>query len=125
MSSCKYWKQHAELSPFIAIWVEFNELAKLNQFFCGLKSERVYARYTTRVRTGRTFCCSPNIQRIPHTGKFLEKIIPSAGKLFFVIDYTALELRTLAAVCEDQFGESKRVEVFRDECDPTNIQRQG
>ncbi len=117
-TSRKYWTQHSELSPFIATWVEFNGLAKLNQFFSSLKSERVHSRYTTIVRTGRTSCCSPNIQQIPRTGKFREMIIPSAGKLFFVIDYSALELRTLAAVCEDQFGESKLAEVLRNNRDP-------
>ena len=117
-TSRKYWTQHSKLSPFIATWVEFNQLAKLNQFFSSLKSERVHSRYTTIVRTGRTSCHSPNIQQIPRTGKFREMIIPSAGKLFFVIDYSALELRTLAAVCEDQFGESKLAEVLRNERDP-------
>ena len=45
-------------------------------------------------------------------------IIPAAGKLFFVIDSNALELRRLVAVCEDQFGESKLAEVLRNKRDP-------
>ena len=53
-SSIKYWGQHSERSLFLSLWVRLEEVAKLFQFFAGLKSERIHPRYTTLVRTGRT-----------------------------------------------------------------------
>ena len=113
-----FWEQHTELDPFIDAWVQLDETSKLAQFFAGLQENRIHPRYTTLVRTGRTSCQKPNIQQIPRSGQFREMFIPSPGHLFFTIDYAALELRTLAAECEQRFGGATLADVIRDGVDP-------
>ena len=43
--------------------------------------------------------------------------VPSPGQVLFVIDFSALELRTLAAVCLKRYGESRLAQVFKDGID--------
>lgn len=117
-SSIKYWGQYSERSVFLSLWVRLEEVAKLFQFFAGLKSERIHPRYTTLVRTGRTSASGPNIQQLPRTGGFREMIVPSRGSLFLGIDYSAIELRTLAAVLERRYGRSRLADVLREGVDP-------
>ena len=117
-SSVKYWGQYSERSLFLSLWVRLEEVAKLFQFFAGLKSERIHPRYTTLVRTGRTSASGPNIQQLPRTGGFREMIIPSEGSYFLGIDYSAIELRTLAAVLERRYGRSRLADVLREGVDP-------
>lgn len=117
-SSIKYWGQYSERSLFLSLWVRLEEVAKLFQFFAGLKSEKIHPRYTTLVRTGRTSASGPNIQQLPRTGGFREMIIPSKGSLFLGIDYSAIELRTLAAVLERRYGRSRLADVLREGVDP-------
>jgi hypothetical protein len=45
-------------------------------------------------------------------------IIPSEGTVFLGIDYSAIELRTLAAVLELRYSRSRLAEVLRDGVDP-------
>jgi DNA polymerase I-like protein with 3'-5' exonuclease and polymerase domains len=117
-SSIKYWGQYSERSVFLSLWVRLEEVAKLFQFFAGLKSERIHPRYTTLVRTGRTSASGPNIQQLPRTGGFREMIVPSRGSLLLGIDYSAIELRTLAAVLERRYGRSRLADVLREGVDP-------
>ena len=97
-TSVKYWSQYAEGSRFLTTWIKLEEVAKLCQFFSGLKEERIHPKYTTLVRTGRTSCRSPNVQQLPREGGFREMIVPSPGYYFLAIDYSFIELRTLATV---------------------------
>jgi len=117
-SSVKFWGQYAERSSFLSAWVQLEEIAKLCQFFAGLKTDRIHPRYTTLVRTGRTSCHGPNIQQLPRSGGFREMIIPTKGSLFLGIDYSAIELRTLGAVLESRYGRSRLADVLRDGVDP-------
>ena len=117
-SSIKYWGQYSERSVFLSLWVRLEEVAKLFQFFAGLKSERIHPRYTALVRTGRTSASGPNIQQLPRTGGFREMIVPSRGSFFLGIDYSAIELRTLAAVLERRYGRSRLADVLREGVDP-------
>jgi DNA adenine methylase len=114
----QFWEQHVDADPFIDAWVRLDETSKLSQFFAGLQAKRVHPRYTTLVRTGRTSCQKPNIQQIPRSSNFREMFVPSSGHVFLIIDYSALELRTLAAECEQRFGESTLADVIRAGTDP-------
>lgn len=117
-TSVKYWGQYAERSKFLSLWSKLEETAKLCQFFAGLKTDRIHPRYSSLVRTGRTSCTGPNIQQLPRAGGFREMIVPSQGFHFLTIDYSAIELRTLAAICEGRFGRSHLADVIRDGTDP-------
>jgi DNA polymerase I-like protein with 3'-5' exonuclease and polymerase domains len=116
--SVKFWGQYAEQAPFLSLWVQLEEVAKLCQFFAGLRSDRIHPRYTAIVRTGRTSCHGPNIQQLPRSGGFREMIVPSEGSLFLGVDYAAIELRTLAAVLEHRYGRSQLATVIREGIDP-------
>lgn len=117
-TSTKYWSQYADRSVFLSAWVRLEEVTKLCQFFAGLEAGRIHPRYTTLVRTGRTSCHGPNIQQLPREGGFREMIVPSPGYVFLGIDYSFIELRTLATVCENRYGQSRLANVIREGVDP-------
>ena len=58
------------------------------------------------VRSGRTSWRNPNFQNPPQKGGFRECFIPREGKVFASIDYSGLEMTTLAQVCLHFFGHS-------------------
>ncbi|MEO2047334.1 MAG: DNA polymerase [Pirellulales bacterium] len=111
-------EEYADSAPFIASWLRMEETAKLLQFFRKLQKKRVHPRYCVVVRTGRTSCSSPNIQLMPKAGTFREMFVPRQGHAFLIIDYNALELRTLAKVCLDSFGYSVLGETIQAGRDP-------
>ena len=114
----KYWKQHSDLHPFIDTYVRFSESAKLMQFFAKLDQQRIYPRYRPLVRTGRTSCSDPNLQQLPRDGRFREMIVAPLGHWLLQIDYSVLELRTLAQICLRRFGRSVLADLFLDGIDP-------
>ena len=87
---------------------------KLLQFFRTLTTDRIYPRYRPMVRTGRTSCSKPNLQQLPRDSRFREMILPSPGCYLLQVDYSVLELRTLAQVCINRFGHSRMAELFRE-----------
>lgn len=117
-TSVKWWSAYADEDPFLKLWVQLEQTAKLSQFFEGLKSQRIHPKYSTLVRTGRTSCSGPNIQQLPREGGFREMVVASPGHVLLTVDFSAIELRTLAAVCEKTFGFSHLAEVFRKRVDP-------
>ena len=116
-AAVKFWKTYAEADSFVGRWVHLEQTAKLMQFFKGLQSERIHPRYQTLVRTGRTSCSSPNIQQLPREGGFREMVVASPGHVLLTVDYSAIELRTLAVVCEKRFGFSRLGDIFRQKVD--------
>lgn len=114
----KYWGQYTDRSTFLSLWVRLEGMAKLCQFVTGLNATRVHPKYTVTVRTGRTSCSGPNIQQMPRTGGFREMIVPAKNHFFLIVDYAAIELRTLATVCERRFGQSRLADVIREGTDP-------
>ena len=94
--SVRYWSQHQTADPFIAAYVQFIQQAKLMQFFARLDQRQIYPNYRPLVRTGRTSCSNPNLQQLPRDGRFREMIIAPPGYWLLQIDYSVLELRTLA-----------------------------
>src|SRR5215468_7204579 len=75
---------------------------------------RLHAHYDLLKNSGRTSASGPNIQNIPrkrkkkHPGKrdaFDPRrcFVSAEGKLFYVVDYVSIELRTLAQSLLSQF----------------------
>jgi hypothetical protein len=58
------------------------------------------------VRSGRTSWRNPNFQNPPQRGGFRDCFIPRPGTVFASIDYSGLEMTTLAQVCLHFFGHS-------------------
>ena len=116
-TSIKWWRSYIDADPFVELWVRLEQTAKLAQFFGGLTGERIRPKYQTLVRTGRTSCSGPNIQQLPRDGGFREMLVASPGFVLLTADYSAIELRTLACVCEKAYGTSQLAEVFRQKID--------
>jgi DNA polymerase family A len=116
--SVKYWRQHQDIDPFVAAYVQFSEQAKLLQFFAKLDSRRIYPKYRPLVRTGRTSCSDPNLQQLPRDARFREMIVAPPGDWLLQIDYSVLELRTLAQICLRRYGKSVLADLFRQGIDP-------
>ena len=104
--------------PFLRLWGKYEKQAKCKQFFETLKQPVIHPRYTVLVRTGRTSCSGPNMQQVPRDDVFRQVIVPSPGYLLLIIDYSFVELVTLAAVCQARFGYSKLGDVIRNGVDP-------
>lgn len=112
------WNEHRGLEPFVDAYCTFKELTKLRTFFDALAKPVIHPRYRVLVRTGRTSCSTPNIQQLPRGSHIREAVVPRLGYVFLIIDYSALELRTLAAVCQQRYGFSKLAEVIKAGTDP-------
>ena len=112
------WNEHRGLEPFVDAYCTFKELTKLRTFFDALAQSVIHPRYRVLVRTGRTSCSSPNIQQLPRSSHIREAVVPRPGYVFLIIDYAALELRTLAAVCRQRYGFSKLADVIKSGIDP-------
>ena len=55
---------------------------------------------------------------MPRQGNVREMFIPRPGCVLLAIDYAALELRTLAAICLKKYGKSQLAEVINQGSDP-------
>jgi len=107
------WTPYAVHSAFIRHWLRLRQLTK-SLAFCDIKSPdgRVHSRYDLLKVTGRTGCSRPNIQQLPRSGGFRECFTAAPGHYFVIIDYSFIELVTLAAICRQRFGESKLADVI-------------
>jgi DNA polymerase family A/3'-5' exonuclease len=117
-TSGKVWAEHAHLHPFLECWLSLKDQAKLCQFFVALREPVVRPRYRHLLRTGRTGCSRPNIQQIPRDGQFRQAFVPSPGHLLLAVDFSFIELRTLAAHCLKVYGQSELAKVIRAGSDP-------
>ncbi len=70
------------------------------------------------VDSGRTSCRAPNLQNPPRRSGVRECFVPRPGHVFVSVDWNAAELRALAQICLDWFGESRLADAFRQGFDP-------
>jgi len=82
--------------------VEFKHLEKMySTYITPYKGKRaVHPRFKTLVTTGRTACEKPNLQNVP--SEFRDIVRPRKGHLFGVVDYSAIEMGTLAATLKER-----------------------
>lgn len=76
----------------------------------------INARFNVLVNSGRTSCGEPNLQNLPtgrRVGGVRECFVPRPGFWMVSVDYSTLELRTLAQVCLWLFGKSKMAEALQ------------
>ena len=114
----EYWKQFRTWHPLIEAYCTYTELTKLRTFFDKLTEPVIHPRYRVFVRSGRTSCSSPNIQQLPRGSNIREVVTAGPGNLLLIIDYSAVELRTLAAVCYSRYGFSRLGDVMKAGIDP-------
>lgn len=104
-------------SPFVAALMGYKKAKKLMDYVNFLKEDRVHSRFDLLKNTGRTSSFKPNVQNIPRGAGLRECFIPKPGHVFFVIDYSQLELCTLAQVCKTRYGSSVMADVINDGVD--------
>ena len=105
-------KEYRGRSVFIDSLLEFKEFKKLKDFFTRLNASKVYPRYNGILNTTRTSCSSPNIQQLPRRPGIRECFVPSPGCVFVDVDYSAIELVTLAQTTYSMYGFSKMREII-------------
>ena len=113
-----YWSDYRDLSPVIDLYLELQAKGKTLSFFKHLRGDHIHPIYNPIVRSGRVSCRDPNIQQMPRRGNVREMFIPRPGCVLLAIDYAALELRTLAAICLKKYGKSQLAEVINQGSDP-------
>lgn len=105
-SDLEYFRHH----PFIDDYIGYAKLEKTTSFVRDMMTSRIHPRYTSILNTGRTSCRKPNIQQIPREGGIREMFVPKEGHVFIDVDYSTVELATLAQVLYNRYGHS----VMRD-----------
>ncbi|MFW6118696.1 MAG: DNA polymerase [Planctomycetota bacterium] len=118
--SCRaeYWENYRDRHPFLDAWLKMKETQKLLGYLESLESPRSHSRYYTMTRTGRTSCREPNIQQVPRDEEVREIFVPSSGCVFYIADYSSVELRTLAQECLDRYGQSRLAQTLHKGQDP-------
>jgi len=100
----------APVSEFFARYKEFTQVNRLlNSYLKKMDVARIHSHYDFLKNSGRTCSSNPNIQGFPKKGKKQQYdirrcFVPAAGKIFYVVDYASVELRTLAQLLLTQFG---------------------
>lgn len=81
------------------------------------KDGRIHTRFENYLKTGRTSSSKPNIQNVPGSDGIRGMYIPSDGHLLASIDYSQLELCSLAEHCIRVFGFSRLGELINAKID--------
>lgn len=125
--SIQAWQKFVPLHPFLQNWAQLKHAEKFLGLLEGLQGPIQHCEYRLLTRTGRTSCSRPkdsklpgvNLQQIPKQEEFRGLFVPreETGRLL-IADYAAIELRTLAAVCQAKFGKTKLGEVITQGVDP-------
>lgn len=115
------WMDLAPESDFVELWGLLAGQGKLLTYLVQLEkdnSESIHSEYTPLVRTGRTSAKRPNIQQMPKEAWFRKLFVARPGYQLCIVDYSAIELRTLAAVLKNRFGASTLYDVLKGGRDP-------
>jgi len=110
-------EEFRETVPFIDTFLRHREYAKLRTFIAKLEGNRIRTRFITLKSTGRTSSREPNLQNLPRADGVRDCFIPAPGFKFLIIDYSTLELCTLAQVCYDKYGFSKMRDLINERTD--------
>lgn len=114
--SVEEWADFEGSDPFLKKWMAVAGSSKILAFFDAMNrspTDVIHPSYRVLVRTGRTSCSRPNIQQSPRDAAFRRIFVPAPGKLLATIDYSSIELRTLATIARLKLGHSKMAEVLR------------
>lgn len=117
-TSMEFWKEYEHRHQFLHHMKKLQDGSKTLQFVSKLDTDVLHPHYRTLVRTGRTSSSGPNIQNFPRTPWFRQLFVPRPGYKLVAVDYSAIELRTLAVTCLAKYGHSTLAEVLRKDIDP-------
>jgi len=106
--------------PFFTSYARYKDLEKQSNELQGMidnidEQGRIHTYFNNCLVTGRTSSSRPNIQNVSKHEGFRECYIPTNGYCFVDIDYSAIELTTLAETCINVFNvPSKMAEYIND-----------
>lgn len=113
-TAADWWAENAPDHPLVAAWVSFQEETKSLQLLGNLQGvDEVHPQYDVIKKTGRTSSYDPNIQQVPKESWFRSLFIARPGHALVTLDFSAIELRTLAGILECRYGKSKLGETIR------------
>lgn len=113
-TASEWWAENAPDHPLVSSWIAFSEETKSLQLLGNLQGkDTVHAQYDVIKKTGRTSSYDPNIQQIPRESWFRSLFCARPGHALVTLDFSAIELRTLAAILECRYGKSKLGETIR------------
>ena len=105
--------------PAIKAWVDYHDATKVLQFLVALQGKsEIHPSYDVLKRTGRTSSYDINVQQMPREAWFRALFLARPGHQLITSDYAFIELRTLAAVIENEGKRSVLGEVIRQGVDP-------
>lgn len=117
--AAEFWEPLRERHAGVRAWLDFTHLAKILGYVRPLLNQtRIFPVYNPLVRTGRASAFNPNVQQFPRDPEFRSIFHASPGFLMASVDYSYIELRTLASICEKWFGKSELARVIRAGRDP-------
>lgn len=103
-------------NPLLEAYAEGSFAIKLLNTYLPILRNGVHAAVTSApnvlVRSGRTSWRKPNMQNPPRKGGFRDCFVPREGMIFASIDYSTVELATLAQCNLLLFGYSKMAEAI-------------
>ncbi len=114
-------KKMAYKHPIVPLILEWRKLSKLKSTYIDAlpqlinpKTGRIHSTLTqTITATGRLSSMNPNLQNIPvrtERGRDIRQaFVPSDGNVLMAADYSQIELRIVAHVCQDE----RMIETFR------------
>lgn len=130
-ASVEVWRELAPDHPLVKAWSELFDTSKLLSLMVPLRGQStIHPRYRALVRTGRTSCYAVrgkkgdpsvpglNIQQTPRESWFRGLFVPRPGYKLAAIDYSFIELRTLASVCLARYGRSVLADTIVKGVDP-------
>ena len=81
------------------------------------KDGRVHTRFENYLKTGRVSSSGPNIQNVPGKDGIRKMYVPKPMHLYASVDYSQLELCSLAQHCFTVFGHSRMRELINADID--------
>jgi DNA polymerase I-like protein with 3'-5' exonuclease and polymerase domains len=118
-TAAEWWTMNCPDEPLIKEWAKLQTATASLEIVNHLKEvDRAHAVYEVMKRTGRTSAKRPPIQQTPRDGEYRALFLADPGTVIVAADYSAIELRTLAGVCEKRLGKSVLADILRDGVDP-------
>lgn len=115
LDSMKNFRNDPEKLHIIQTMLNYREYSKaLSSFgatylkYVNPVTNRIHPDYIPIVRSGRSTVARPNYQQVPHANEYRECFVPELGSVYIICDYSAIEMRAVAALA----GDTKFVSYF-------------
>lgn len=114
-------KKYGVKDTVLELYMEYKHKEKLLSTYLNIDhiwpDGRVHTRFENYLRTGRTSSSKPNIQNVPGSDGIRSMYIPKRGHYMASIDYSQLELCSLAQHCYTVLGKSRMRELINADID--------